>query len=78
MERRGGSANSSIGRASLPFGVGKEVQPVMTSDKTFEDVKGAREAKQDLQEVIKFLKEPERFTKLGGKLPKGVLLTGTF
>lgn len=43
---------------------------------TFEDVKGADEAKQELKDVVEFLKNPEKFSNLGGKLPKGVLLVG--
>ncbi|MBW2077266.1 MAG: ATP-dependent zinc metalloprotease FtsH [Deltaproteobacteria bacterium] len=43
---------------------------------TFEDAAGVDEAKEELVEVIEFLKSPERFTRLGGKLPKGVLLVG--
>ncbi|XP_069692534.1 ATP-dependent zinc metalloprotease YME1L [Periplaneta americana] len=43
---------------------------------TFEDVKGADEAKQELKDVVEFLKSPEKFSALGGKLPKGVLLVG--
>jgi len=43
---------------------------------TFNDVAGADEAKTELQEIIEFLKEPEKFQKLGGKIPKGALLLG--
>lgn len=43
---------------------------------TFEHVKGVEEAKNELQEVVEFLKNPQKFTALGGKLPKGVLLVG--
>ncbi|XP_045508266.1 ATP-dependent zinc metalloprotease YME1L isoform X2 [Colias croceus] len=43
---------------------------------TFDDVKGCDEAKQELKDVVEFLKSPEKFSSLGGKLPKGVLLVG--
>ncbi|MDO8519273.1 MAG: ATP-dependent zinc metalloprotease FtsH, partial [Deltaproteobacteria bacterium] len=43
---------------------------------TFADVAGVDEAKEELQEIIEFLKEPHKFTKLGGRIPKGVLLMG--
>lgn len=53
-----------------------EVTAANVSDKTFSDVLGMDEAKEDLQELVAFLKDPSSFTRLGGKMPKGMLLTG--
>ncbi|CAJ1071675.1 ATP-dependent zinc metalloprotease YME1L1b isoform X2 [Xyrichtys novacula] len=57
-------------------GLDSAVDPVQMKNVTFEHVKGVEEAKNELQEVVEFLKNPQKFTVLGGKLPKGVLLVG--
>lgn len=57
------------------IGTGNEVHPEEI-DVTFENVKGVEEAKQELQEIVEFLRNPDKFSVLGGKLPKGVLLVG--
>ncbi|KAK5888621.1 hypothetical protein CesoFtcFv8_014696 [Champsocephalus esox] len=57
-------------------GLDSAVDPVAVKNVTFEHVKGIEEAKNELQEVVEFLKNPDKFTVLGGKLPKGVLLVG--
>ena len=58
---------------------GKSKAKLLTEEndtKTFEDVAGVDEAKEDLQEVVEFLRDPHKFERLGGKIPKGVLLVG--
>ncbi|MBE0460721.1 MAG: ATP-dependent zinc metalloprotease FtsH [Candidatus Aminicenantes bacterium] len=66
----GGNKALSFGksRAKLFSGIQKKI--------TFKDVAGVEEAKEELQEIIEFLKNPRKFQKLGGRIPKGVLLVG--
>src|SRR5687768_4968132 len=64
---------------SKAFQFGKSKAKLLTGDTpkvTFADVAGADEAKEELQEIIEFLKDPQKFSRLGGRLPKGVLLIG--
>jgi cell division protease FtsH len=64
---------------SKAFQFGKSKARLLTGDTpkvTFADVAGADEAKYELQEIIEFLKDPQKFSRLGGRLPKGVLLIG--
>ena len=72
MTRRGAGASGvfGIGRSKATEVKGEEVGV------TFKDVGGADEAITELQEIIEFLKTPQRFAKLGGRIPKGVLLVG--
>ncbi|MCB2230523.1 ATP-dependent zinc metalloprotease FtsH [bacterium] len=61
------------------FSFGKSKAKLLTDERpkvTFNDVAGAVEAKEELEEIIDFLKEPAKFQKLGGKIPKGALLLG--
>jgi len=65
------------GGKALSFGKSRARLQSDNKDKvTFEDVAGIEEAKEELGEIIDFLKEPKKFTRLGGRIPKGVLLMG--
>ncbi|EFJ46511.1 hypothetical protein VOLCADRAFT_105496 [Volvox carteri f. nagariensis] len=72
----GASASSSSGAPSVEPKEYKKDELPEKSIRTFKDVKGCDEAKEELREVVEFLKNPGKFTRLGAKLPKGVLLTG--
>ncbi len=74
MSRGGGGAGGQI------FNIGKSKAQVYDKNTsvniTFKDVAGLEEAKVEVKEVVDFLKTPEKYTKLGGKIPKGILLVG--
>ena len=75
MRRMQGQSGGS--RGIFSFGKSKAKLISQSSQRvTFRDVAGADEAKVELQEIIEFLKEPTKFQKLGGKIPRGVLLLG--
>jgi len=77
MRRMGGGAGGPGGQI---FNIGKSRAQVYDKEAkvkvTFKDVAGLEEAKEEINEIVDFLKTPEKYTKLGGKIPRGVLLSG--
>ncbi len=69
--------STKVANRAMGFGASKpRVQPENTVQVRFEDVAGIAEAKEELQEVVTFLKAPESYTAIGARIPKGVLLIG--
>ncbi|MGA3064933.1 MAG: ATP-dependent metallopeptidase FtsH/Yme1/Tma family protein, partial [Methylocystis sp.] len=67
------------GGAGRAMGFGKSKAKLLTESQgrvTFEDVAGVDEAKEDLEEIVEFLRDPQKFQRLGGRIPRGVLLVG--
>ena len=72
-----GAGGAMGGKNPMSFGKSKaRLIPKDESNITFKDVAGVEEAKEDVKELVDFLSEPGKFTKVGGKIPKGVLLVG--
>jgi cell division protease FtsH len=66
----------NMGGKGNPFSFGKSRATKVKTNVKFDDVVGCDEAKEEVKEVVDFLKSPDKFSKLGGKIPRGVLLTG--
>ena len=73
MNRQGGGGNSKM----MNFGKSRATMVMPDAKrKTFQDVAGLQEEKEDLEELVDFLKEPQKYTKMGARIPKGVILVG--
>ena len=72
MRRMQAGGNQALSFGKSPAKLSTNLQQKVT----FEDVAGIEEAKEELQEIVEFLREPQKFQKLGGRIPKGVLLMG--
>ena len=74
----GGMSNNQSGGKTMSFGKSKArmMTPADRNKVTFDDVAGVDEEKEELQEVVEFLKNPKKFTDMGARIPKGVLLVG--
>ena len=74
----GGIGNGNAGNKTMSFGKSKArmMTPAEKNKITFDDVAGVDEEKEELEEVVEFLKNPKKFTDMGARIPKGVLLVG--
>ena len=74
----GGAGGSNPGSKTMSFGKSKAkiMTPVEKNKVTFDDVAGVDEEKEELEEIVQFLKNPKKFTDMGARIPKGVLLVG--
>ncbi len=74
----GGATNGQNGGKTMSFGKSKAkmMTPAESNKITFDDVAGVDEEKEELQEIVQFLKNPKKFTDMGARIPKGVLLVG--
>ncbi len=80
MRRMGGGAGGGVGGPGQMFSIGRSKARLFDEKKdtkvTFENVAGLEGAKEEIQEIVEFLKKPEKYTSIGGKIPRGALLVG--
>lgn len=79
MRQMQGGAGGGAGGRGGPMGFGKSRARMLSEDQiktTFADVAGCDEAKEDVQEIVEFLRDPAKFQRLGGKIPRGALMVG--